>query len=246
MIRGMTSRRARRRSLLAGAFVLARRVRSPSRARRCRRRRAADRRTAAPSTITGEARAAASRYAPGVTPGRPRLDRWRRSPRSRPEAAALIAEVDGLVDGPPAGRRAAPAARSASPRGGPGASPSTSTSRGSTTTSRWSATRPSLHELGHVVDFALVDDGAARPARRAASRAAARAASPSTATSRRSASPTRSRSGRCAARSRSARATASPMPASIEGWGEPLGALERLRCRSSASRRCATRRRSGS
>ena len=246
MTRGMTSRRARRRSSSRARSCWRSRS-SPSRARRCPPARAAAPRPTAPSRIGDEARARrpdlrAGHHARATARGSRRRSprRGRRPRRSSPRSTASSRSARWP--------RAAPAARSASRSGGPGGFTVDLDLARSTTTSRMERNAAVvLHELGHVVDFALVDDATAgrsstrgipqrRPVR---PRRQLRRA-------RRSASPTRSPSGRCAARSRSARATASRCRPRSRAWGEPLGALALYAAEVGLSRRCATRRRSGS
>ena len=82
-----------------------------------------------------------------------------------------------------------------------------------------------VHELGHIVDFALVDDAMLAQLDAGIPRGGGCGLAVNCDAARRSGSRTRSRSGRCAARFSVGSGYGVPMPASIEGWGQPLGAL---------------------
>ena len=132
--------------------------------------------------------------------------------KARPEATRLIDEVDGLVtvktfsdpDGWALGWAEVKGVRRYELRF------NVARLNGSRRIDRDAVT---LHELGHVIDFAILDDGVRdRLAALVPTTGVCHAGSP-TARPPRSASPTRSPSGRCAARSRSpARATACRRP----------------------------------
>jgi hypothetical protein len=102
--------------------------------------------------VTGDARAAGLTFAPGVAPG----DRaWilQAVARSRPEAARLIAEVDGLIV---VGTFAAPGSTIGVTRGhdrGFTVDLNIAYLNGERVADRATVV---LHELGHVIDFALV------------------------------------------------------------------------------------------
>jgi hypothetical protein len=172
--------------------------------------------------VTGEARAAGFTYDPGVTAA----DRvWIEAAIAnvRPEAAALIAEVDGLVTVRPMATGSAGGAIGLA-SGGPGGFTVDLDLARLNNDLVMERSVAVVHELGHIIDFALVDDATLarfdagiprgggcglavncdQPAERFADTFAKWAL-------------------------RGAMSVGSgygvPMPASIEGWGEPLGAL---------------------
>jgi hypothetical protein len=172
--------------------------------------------------ITGEARAAGLTYASGVDPA---SRAWIEAALAqvRPEAAALIAEVDGLVTVGPLASGSADGAIGLASGGPEGLTVDLDLTRlnNDLVMERSVAV---VHEFGHIVDFALLDEATLaqldagiprgggcglavncdRPEERFADTFAKWAL-------------------------RGAVSVGSgygvPMPASIEGWGEPLGAL---------------------
>ena len=221
MTRGMTRQARQAAILLAGAFVLAiafLTFKSQAMSAGDVLRAEAD----GTVRIGAEARARGLTYAPGISPG----DRaWIEAAiaQVRPEAAALIAEVDGLVTvGPLASGSAGGAIGLAS--GGPGGFTIDLDLARLDNDLAMERNAAVVHELGHIVDFALVGDELLDPAERG--HPAGRRVRPRHQL-RQPGGAVRDTFAKWALRGAFSIGSGYgvPMPASIEGWGQPLGAL---------------------
>ena len=239
------TRQARQAAILPRGRVSCWRSRSsPSRARRCPPATCCGPRPTAPCRIGAEARARGLTLRAGHQPGRPRVDRGgdrpgpaggrgahrrgRRARHRRPAGLGQRRRCDRPRLRRPGRLHDRPRPRAARQRPRDGAQ-------------RRGRARARSHRRLRARRRRAAD-----PAGTRASRRAARAASPSTATARRSGSRTPSRSGRCAAPVSIGSGYGAPDAGLDRGLGPSRSARSRLRCRSSLSRRCATRRRSGS
>ena len=221
MTRGMTRQARQAAILLAGAFVLAiafLTFKSQAMSAGDVLRAEAD----GTVRIGAEARARGLTYAPGISPG----DRaWIEAAiaQVRPEAAALIAEVDGLVTvGPLASGSAGGAIGLAS--GGPGGFTIDLDLARLDNDLAMERNAAVVHELGHIVDFALVGDELLTQLNAGIPQGGACGLAINCDSPEERFADTFAKWALRGAFSIGS-GYGVPMPASIEGWGQPLGAL---------------------
>lgn len=222
MTRGMTKQARQAAILLAGAFVLAiafLTFKSQALSSDGALRVGDDDGTI---HVTGEARAAGLTYAPGITAN----DRaWIEAAiaQVRPEAAALIAEVDGLVRVGPLATGTADGAIGRASSGPEGLKVDFDLTRlnNDLVMERNAAV---VHELGHIVDFVLVDDDMLAELDAGIPRGGACGLAVNCDAPEERFADTFAKWALNGAMSVGS-GYGVPMPASIEGWGQPLGAL---------------------